>query len=180
MNPSRRLMASSNFQRWPLFGLCALFLAGAGQAQSLAPPPEDSMWLAASNKTLDQLRGGFDFGGGLVVSFGISRAVFINGQMVASTSFQVGDMTKLTSAQTEALSQQISTQAQVVQNGPGNRVDAGAGTVPFAVYIQNTQNNQTLRSQTVIDVASNGLSLVKHLNLQATLNDSIHNAVGNR
>lgn len=180
MNRSHGLPTLAKCRRWPLLGLCAFFLASTGHAENLAAPPDDSLWLAASNKTLDKLRGGFDFGGGLMVSFGISRTVFINGQMVATTSFQVGDMAKLTSAQTEALGQQISTQAQVVQNGPGNRVDTGAGTVPLAIYIQNTLNNQTLRSQTVIDVASNGLNLVKSLNLQSTLNDSINNAIRSR
>ena len=78
------------------------------------------------------------------------------------------------------LSQQVSSQAQVVQNGPGNTVSANAAIVPLAMYIQNTLNNQTIRNQTVIEATTSGLSLVKSLNLQATLNDSINNAIRNR
>ena len=165
-----------------LYGLCALLLTGACHAQSLVPLPEEPVWLAASDAKLDQLRGGFDAGGGLVVSFGISRALFVNGQLVSSTSFQVGDTSRLTPVQTELLGQQISSQAQaqLVQNGPGNTIDIGVAGVPLATYIQNTLNNQTIRNQTVIQATSSGLSLVKSLNLQTTLNDSINSAVRNR
>jgi hypothetical protein len=180
MNWSRALLAFARPKHGLVPGLFALFLASTSHAQNFSPPPEESMWLAASNHTLDQLRGGFDVGAGLVVSFGISRAVFINGQLVTSTSFQVGDITKLTSAQAVVLSQQISSRAQVLQNGPGNTVDAGAAIVPLAMYIQNTLNNQTIRNETVIQATSSGLSMVKNLNLQATLNDSINNAIRNR
>jgi len=115
-----------------------------------------------------------------MVSFGITRAVFINGQLVTSTSFQVGDVTKLTSAQAEAFRQQVPAQAQVVQNGTGNTVDASSVAVPLSTYVQNTLNNQTIRNQTVIQATSSGLSVMKGLNLQSTLNDSINNAVRNR
>lgn len=166
---------------WQIATLWALLLAGASQAQNITPqPPEESIWLAASDRTLDQFRGGFDLGAGLVVSFGISRAVYVNGQLMTSTSFQVGDISKLSSTQASALNQQIASQTQVVQNGPGNTVDPGALTIPFATYIQNTLNNQTIRSQTVIQASTNGLGIMKSLNLQTTLNDSITNALRNR
>jgi len=176
----RQPFAPDQRRRRPLLGLGALLLAGACQSQSLPALPEPVVWLAASDHTLDRLRGGFDLGAGLVVSFGISRALFINGQLITSTSFQAGDLSRLTPALAEVLSQQISLQAQVVQNGPGNRVDAGAATVPLATYIQNTLNNQTIRNQTVIEATTSGLSLVKNLNLETTLNNAINGAVRNR
>ena len=180
MNWSCALSAYSLRKQGSLIGLCVFFLSSGCQAQNLAPPAEDSLWLAASNHTLANLRGGFDVGAGLMVSFGISRALYINGQLVSSTSFQVGDITKLTSAQAERLSQQVSPQAQVVQNGPGNMVDANAAIVPLAIYLQNTLNNQTIRNQTVIQATTSGLSQVKSMNLQATVNDAINNAIRNR
>lgn len=179
MNRLRVLPASNALAKrrlWP--GLCAFLLAGACQAQNLAPPAQ--AWLAASDYALDQLRGGFDVGAGLMVSFGISRAVFINGQLVTSTSFQVGDITRLTPAQAEVLRQQFSSQAKIVQNGAGNTVDASAAIVPLATYVQNTLNNQTIRNETVIQATSNGLSLAKSLNLQSTLSDSLNSAIRNR
>lgn len=181
MTPLSHSRARDRRKGWPVAGLCALLIAGASQAQSHPPPqPEEMVWITASNSTLDQLRGGFDFGAGLVVSFGISRAVYINDQLVTSTSFQLSDVAKLTSAQAGALSQQLGAQAQVVQNGPGNTVDAVAITVPLATYIQNTLNNQAIRTQTVIQASTNGLGTLRNLNLQATINDAIANAIGNR
>ncbi|MEO5660194.1 MAG: hypothetical protein ABIQ90_10400 [Polaromonas sp.] len=179
MNRSRDLPTPARRSRLTRLVWSALLLAGASQAQNLTPPAEESIWLAASNQALDQLRGGFDAGAGLLVSFGISRAVFINGQLVTSTSFQVADMSKLTSAQAQVIRQQMSSQALVVQNGAGNRVDAAA-IIPLAMIVQNTLNNQTIRNETTIQATSSGLGLVKSLNLQATLNDSINNAVRNR
>lgn len=173
-------MKASAGKQWPIALLCALLMAGASQAQDLTPQPEeDTLWLAASDRTLDQFRGGFDLGAGLVVSFGISRAVYVNGQLVTSTSFQVGDITRLTSTQASALNQQIASQTQVVKNGPGNSVDPGAVMIPLATYIQNTLNNQTIRNQTAIQATTNGLGIMKSLNLQTTLNDSITNALRN-
>lgn len=182
-SPHRRL-------RWLSAGLCGLLLASASQADSRRPqqPPQQlqvsasqgTVWLAASDRTLDRMRGGFDLGAGLVVSFGISRAVYVNGQLLTSTSFQLGDITRLTAAQASTLGQQIVRQAQVVQNGPGNTLEPAAATVPLATYIQNTLNDQTLRTQTVIEATSSGLGVLRNLNLQATINRAIADAMANR
>lgn len=163
-----------------LCSAAALWVANACQAQTLAPPPGQANWLAISHHELDQLRGGFAAGPGVMVSFGISRAVSFNGQVVTSTSWIINDMGRLTPAPVQALGPQAAVQAQVLQNGPGNTVSAGANAAPLAIYLQNTLNNQAIRSETVINAASNGLSLVKNLNLQATLNEAISNAVGSR
>ena len=180
MNWYPALTMWSRCRRGSVLALCLLPLAAACLAEDAAVQPAAPLWLAASDHALDQLRGGFDLGGGLMVSFGITRAVFINGQLVTSTSFQVGDVTKLTSAQADVFRQQVFTQARVVQNGAGNTVDAPSAAAPLSTYIQNTLNDQTIRNQTVIQATSCGLSIMKGLNLQATLNDSINNAVRNR
>lgn len=175
--------ASAGHRHWFVAGLCALMIAGASQAQSPSLQPrlqDESVWLAASDRTLDRLRGGFDFGTGLVVTFGITRAVYINDQLVTSTSFQLSDVAKLTTAQAGVLGQQLGMQAQVVQNGPGNTVDPAAITVPLATYIQNTLSNQAIRTQTVIQASTNGLGTLRNLNLQATINDAVASAIANR
>jgi len=168
-------------------GVSALLLAGICQAQSAhkppgpaSPAPGESVWLAASDRTLDQMRGGFDLGSGLVVSFGIERSVSINGRLITSTSLQIGGLTGLTSPQAAALQQQLATQTLLVKNGQGNTVESGAVSVPFATYIQNSLNNQTLSSRTVIDATSNSMGIVKGLNLQATINEAIAQAIGTR
>ncbi len=169
-----------------LAGLCAVLLAGVCQAQTdLDPTPESGQrtgWLAASDRTLDGLRGGFNLANGLFVSFGISRAVYVNGELITSTSLQIGDLNRLTApqAQSPGLAQPLANQIQVVQNGPGNLLERGALTVPFATYIQNSLNNQTILNQTSIEATSNSLGLVKNLNFQTTIDAAIANAIGAR
>lgn len=183
MNQEDHRHAPSCRRHRPIIGLCALLLASASQAQDhTSQPPDESMWLAASNHTLDQLRGGFDLPAGFLVSFGISRAVYINDRLITSTSFQLSDIAKFTPAQAVVLSEQTASQAQLVQNGFGNTVEPGALTgVPLATYIQNTLNNQTLRTQTVIQASTNGLlSALRSMNLQATIREAVANAIASR
>jgi hypothetical protein len=178
--------ASRACRKVSTLGLCMLVLASVCQAQTprtqAAHQSGDSTWLAASDRTLDRMRGGFDLGTGLMVSFGISRAVYVNGQLITSTTFRVGDLTSLTPQQATALSQQMTSQsqAQVVKNGPGNTMELSVGTVPLATYIQNTLNNQTIRNQTILDVTSNGMGIAKGLNLRATIDAAIADAIGTR
>ena len=181
-----------------LTGLCALCVAMAGaQAATLpddvaevvdvagvagAPAEAEAgeMWLAVSHRQLDTLRGGFNLGDGLMVSFGISRVAYINEQLVASTTLQFGDITRLSAQQAARLGQQLMLQPQIVQNGPGNAVQAGAVSSPLATVVQNTLNDQLVRTQTVIYVSSNGLSALRNMNLQATIQSALTNALGRR
>ena len=181
MQSSKARTVPKHRHRWLLLpGLCAVFLADSCQAQNLAPQPEKRTWLTVSNQTLDQLRGGFDVAPGLTVSFGVSRAVMVNGELLTSTSFQVDDGARLTAAQARLAGRQTGLASQVVQNGPGNTIAPGAAGIPLGIYVQNTLNQQTIHSETVIKAASSGLSMVKSLNLQATLSESINNAIRNR
>lgn len=175
-----------------LTGLCALCVAVAGaqaatlpdDAAEVAGAPEGAeageMWRAVSHSQLDTLRGGFNLGDGLMVSFGISRVAYINEQLVASTTLQFGDITRLSAQQAARLGQQLMLQPQIVQNGPGNAVQAGAVTSPLATVVQNTLNDQLVRTQTVINVSSNGLSALRNMNLQATIQSALTNALGRR
>jgi hypothetical protein len=181
-----------------LTGLCALCAAMAGaQAATLpddvaeiadvvglAGAPEGAeageMWLAVSHSQLDTLRGGFNLGDGLMVSFGISRVAYINKQLVASTTLQFGDITRLSAQQAARLGQQLMLQPQIVQNGPGNALQEGAVSSPLATVVQNTLSDQLVRTQTVINVSSNGLSALRNMNLQASIQSALTNALGRR
>lgn len=161
--------------------LGALSSAGAVRAQAAMPEPEQRTWLAVSHQALDRLRGGFDVAPGLTVSFGITRAVALNGQLLASTTFQVDDLAQLAAAQAGVAGWRGGSLApQVVQNGPGNTLGAGAAGIPLAIYVQNTLDQQTIGSHTVIHAASSGMGMARSLNLQATLSESIHSAIRNR
>ncbi len=153
--------------------------ASAVERVSGPAAPTGSVWMAVSDRALDRLRGGFDLGSGLVAHFGITRTLYINGDMVTQTTLNLGDLGKLTPAQGALLSAQVS-QMGVVQNGPGNVYRPGPGGSAFATVIQNTRDNQHIVNQTVIDASTNAVSMIKGLNIQGTLNDSLARAVGQR
>jgi hypothetical protein len=162
-----------------------------------SPPTPDKLWMAVGDNTLDSLRGGFSMGDGLMVSFGISRAVFINDALITETTLNVGHMEDLTPAHAAQLSQKLTT-LSLVQNGPGNTFASGPSTTTSSssgatgptvtdiagnttgTLIQNSLNNQQIRYQTIINASSNGLGLVRSSNLHNTLAEAIQQGIGQR
>ena len=165
-----------------LSGVMALLMGSlnVGHAETPLNMSEAPLWLSVSNQRLDKMRGGFDLGLGLLVSFGITRATYINQELVTRMTLQLGDISKLTALQAQRLGQQINLPPQVIQNGSGNVVDSGAMSLPLGTYVQNTLNNQTLRTQTVIDINTNGLGMMKNFNFQAMMQEAITNAITRR
>ncbi|OOG58853.1 hypothetical protein B0E49_02855 [Polaromonas sp. C04] len=103
-----------------------MFGGNAIAAQAIAKPAQGGeVWLAASNKTLDGMRGGFDIGAGLTVSFGVVRSIAINGNLLVTTSFNIADLSKITPVQAAFINQQVGA-LNLIQNGPGNTVQPAA------------------------------------------------------
>lgn len=149
---------------------CALLAA-----TPLAVRAEDQFWAAAADDHLDGMRGGFAPAPGLVVSFGIVRTVELNGAVVASTSFQINDLRSISAAQGQQLAQAAA--AMVVQKGLGNAVTLnGHGVLPITI-VQNTLNDQKIRTITQIDAVTNGMSLLKGMNTLGTLTDALSAAI---
>ncbi|RZL86929.1 MAG: hypothetical protein EOP82_28325 [Variovorax sp.] len=167
--------------------LCALLaLLGMGpwlpaHADERAAPARnrEEVWMAVSDQALDHLRGGFDPGNGLLVTFGISRALYVNGDLVTQQTLNFGRLNDLTPAQAAQLSQQMQ-RLNIVQIGPGNNVQPQQGGASFGTVIQNTLNDQHIVNQTVINASSNSLGMVKNLNLQDTMNEGLARAIGSR
>lgn len=156
---------------------CACLLAAfAAHADPLARKEET--WMAVSDNTLDTQRGGFDLGSGLVVTFGITRAVYINGDLAAQTTLNFGQLDKMTAGQAMELSRQLSS-LNLVQNGPGNSVEGPTGLTAGTI-IQNTLNNQRIANHTVINVETNGMSMLKDLNTGAAITEGIARSIGGR
>lgn len=186
-----------------LFLACGSCLVGA-QAQESAQPgapapanaaaPTDALagvvagiptsdnglpgWAPVSEDALDDTRGGFDLGNGLVASFGIDRAVYVNGNLVTSTSFNVPDIGHMTPAQASAMQSALNT-VQVTQVGPNNSFDpsslgsSGGGTV-----IQNTLNNQHIQNITTINTSVNSLGAFREGSLQEALQQAQLQSLG--
>jgi hypothetical protein len=150
---------------------CASLVAALASSPVLA---QDQFWLASPDDHLQDMRGGFAVAPGLVVSFGILRTVDINGAVVASTSFHIDDLRNITAAQQQQLARAAA--GLVVQNGAGNVFTVAPGALA-ALVVQNSLNNQKIRTTTQIDAVTNGMTLLKNLNITQTLNDALAAAV---
>lgn len=171
-----------------LIGVCVLLLAyhacRADGPGLVSKPPAwsyESEWAAVSNEQLDSLRGGFDTGQGLTVSFGIIRSVTINGDMVNQTRFNLPDVTRITPDQARLASAAMS-ESGLVQNGLGNTIDPTIKSqLPSgALVVQNSLNEQNIQTLTVINAGVNSLGLLKSINSQATLKDALLAPLGTR
>ena len=136
--------------------------------------------LPASDTELAATRGGFETPGGLLVSLGVERLVSINGAVVASSNFSISDVTKVSAAEAQLASEAVAA-VTLVQNGSGN-VFQQDSTLPAlgALVIQNSANDQLIRSQTTISTTVNSLSLLKSLNFASSLRDALNSAVGQK
>lgn len=165
---------------------CSLLLAagngcfGAGSSANKGDLFNPNEWKAVSNEQLDTLRGGFESPTGMTVSFGLVRTVSINGDVVNRTSFNLPDVSKITTEQARAVSTAIA-ETRLVQNGGGNVVsDSVRSQLSGGTLIQNSLNDQTIQTLTVINAGVNSLGLFKSLNLQGAFKDALFGAIGGR
>lgn len=160
--------------------LCAL---GAGMSclstgyAAASPPIEEQNladdWQPVSSDQLNGLRGGFDLDNGLKVSIGIERAVYVNGDLVTTSSLNIPDMSKITAEQANLLRTATGT-INVVQNGPGNSFQPrSVSPSSIATVIQNSLDNQSIKNLTVVDATVNSAGFMKNMNFQTALSDSL-------
>jgi len=215
-----------------------------------------SGWKPVTAERLDELRGGFDVGD-LQVSFGIERAVYLNGALVVATSINIPDVARISTDQATKLATTLgpaivnSTQAgvasalggnsgnsgstgtsaasgsgagangaagtaaaaaanggaatsaganglastvistptgqvitnglsTVIQNGPGNAAAVGTMAATPMTVIQNTLNNQSIRSLMTIDTSVNTLQAFRSQLANTALNNALLRAASMR
>lgn len=165
--------------RWGrMLCLLALLAIAYDRADAATAQDDERFWQTVSEDRLDSLRGGFDVGG-LLVSFGITRAVYLNGALITENTLNLGQLGALSPAQAAQLSAQVAG-VSLVKIGPGNTaaLDGGAvaagvaGAMP-GVVVQNTLNNQNINVQTMINATSNSLGILRGMNAARTLGDAL-------
>lgn len=183
-----------------LFACCALrceAVLADGMANQASPN-----WQAVDAATLDAARGGFELPSGLAVGLGIERMVAVNGELVTQSRFAIADVRDLNANQAAMVREAMSSML-LVQNGRVASQDNGAAPVttgapsalpsaltapapvalpaavpaPAALIIQNSLDNQAIRSQLVIDASVNTLAGFKSLNFSSSVLDALANAV---
>ena len=144
-----------------LTAVLALSSAGWLPAAAAAGPEQEAAWVAVPVGELDAMRGGFQLPSGLVLSFGIERVAWVNGQLVATQRYDAAG-----GAAPGAL---------VVQVGQGNRLES---VPPGGVVIQNTLDNQHIQVGTRVDATVGTLGLFQAINVQDTLQNALKGATG--
>lgn len=110
---------------------------------------------------LDQTRGGFelsDRGNTLRVTFGLERAIYVNGALVTSSALSFDGMSRLASS--------------------GNMISMNPTELPTgALLLQNSLNDQRLEARTMINAVVEGAHLMRAARLESIMRDSSIDAV---
>jgi len=138
-----------------------------------AQTPLGPGWIPLAPATLDDLRGGYQLPSGLLLSFGIERVAWVNGELVSYLRVDIPDVANITPEQAQELSKIART--QLVQLGPGNTFN---GTNNGGLVIQNTLDGQDIRARTTLDVSVNTLGLFQALNAGDALRNAGFTAPG--
>ncbi|MDB5958947.1 MAG: hypothetical protein JWP59_241 [Massilia sp.] len=161
-------------------GLVAPACADTADATVPAAAATTDNWSAVDDAALDGARGGFTNGNGLMVSLGIDRLVSINGDVVARTRIEIADLSRIGADQARQTSEALSA-VKLVQNGGENIYRAGEiGSALGGIIVQNSLNNQVIRTDTVISSTVNSAGLLNALNFQGTLQNALTRAVGSQ
>ncbi len=124
---------------------------------------------ALDTAALDEVRGGFELeGSSLKFSIGIERAVYINGNLVATNVLNLKDLqSSAGGTSVAAASPAAPAGALVVQNGPAgsNYVAPQVAQNPTATVIQNSLNDQKIQAVTTINASVNSMQTVRAMSV---------------
>ncbi|HEU5408281.1 MAG TPA: hypothetical protein VFU48_10975 [Nitrospira sp.] len=151
-----------------------------------------------SEAVLDSLRGGFQRGpDGPFMSFGIERNVFINEKLISSTRLNIPDMKRLTDHRDfnpfadqrdmrpsidhsgmKPFADRPNDTFTLIQSGPGNSFHPDLSTLPpFMTVIQNSLDNRTIQSHTVINATVEALTWARSLDVGNALSQASIEAI---
>ena len=145
---------------WPV--LCWTALASVPALARASDAHQLDDWAPVAEDVLADARGGFDTGNELLVSLAVDRVLSLNGNVIASSQLSTADAARST--------------FQIARIGEGNALVQAAQ--PLAgLLLQNSANDQLIRSQTTIDATVNSLSILKDMNFGDSLRQSLSTAI---
>ena len=145
-------------------------------AADLPPNPLGVQLAAIDTDSLDNIRGGFEMPDlNLRLSFGIERAVYINGELVTSTVINVKDLQGLSGGSDlpATLPGNAGAALTLIQNGSGNGFTTHIGPNLAGTVIQNTLDNQKITNVTIVNATVNSAQIVRSMNLQSAIRDGV-------
>lgn len=123
---------------------------------------------------LDTLRGGFELPSGLRVSFGIERAVYVNGVLTSVTAVTLAELGQISGRGISPDGLQPGSTLAVIQNGPNNAFSAaGLASGALATVIQNSLDNQNIRAVTTINATVNSVQMLRSSQMSQSLRDAM-------
>lgn len=164
--------------RWYRHARAALLAAILGAAFAAPAVHADGFGKPVDAAVLDEARGGFETAGGLSLALGIERVVSVNGEVLSRSSIAIPDLSSMSADQARQAHEALGA-ARLIQLGNGNFAAPDTGLGSGATLVQNTLNDQTIRTATVITSTVNSMSLLKDLNFQATIRDALMRSAGN-
>ncbi|KAF0219265.1 MAG: hypothetical protein FD174_2351 [Geobacteraceae bacterium] len=132
---------------------------------------------AATDQELAAMRGGYVAGDGLEITFGIERAVFVNGMLQAVNTLNIP---KLGSGPGQALPDQLLDNMLIVrQNGAGNSISPALNSQQSGLFtlIQNSLDHAVIKNVTQINASVNVLNTFRDMNMRSLMNQQLVNAV---
>lgn len=158
--------------------------------------------IPVSEAVLDSMRGGFQMDSkGPVISFGIERNVFMNGKFFSSTTLNIPNMQRLfdrsgvkgfddrsdmkpashhsdMKSPDHQPSHRPNETFTFIQSGPGNSFAHDTPSLPpLMTVIQNSLDNRTIQTETVINATVEALTWARSLHLGNALSQANMNAV---
>ena len=130
-----------------------------------------------SEAILDSMRGGFQRDpDGPLMSFGIERNVFINEKLISSTMLNIPDLKQFADHRDmrssvdhsgmKPFADHSNDTFTLIQSGRGNSFHPDLSTLPpFMTVIQNSLDNRTIQSHTVINATVEALTWARSLDL---------------
>lgn len=119
-----------------------------------------------SDDRLASLRGGFEFAPGLNMSFGIERAVFINGELITTSRLNISGVGNVSASSAPSSTRLVPTSAllqsgnSLILNNGGQAVQL-PGTTGLITGVQNSLNNQLIQVRTTIDANLSSLTQLR-------------------
>ncbi len=151
-----------------------------------------------SEAVLESMRGGFQIDSkGPVISFGIERNVFLNEKLFSSTTLNIPNLQRLLDrsggrsfadrsdmksvahhSDMKPPDHQPNETFTFIQSGPGNSFAHDTPSLPpFMTVIQNSLDNRTIQSETVINATVEALTWARSLHLGNALSQANISAI---
>ncbi len=131
---------------------------------------DDSVWCADTSiagELLEDMRGGMLTEHGMSVNVGLQREVYVNGELVSTTTLTFNELTRLLSG--AAPHTEVGGDAGLlVQTGAGNAQVMPLAAGSLATVIQNTMDNQVIRGVTQINADVTNMELLRGMTVTSS------------